>query len=138
MKKLLFLLTICLIFVGVTHSQDRYKWSKNDTLISGTDSIYVDTLESKYNIVEVIVQDTGTVLTDSLIVETLDMNYKVWTPIAVKNLSTYTESSYVIAGTGNTRRFWVLDPNIYIIRIRSVNQQYVAGRKTYISLMCKN
>ena len=133
--------TLLILFLLLTTSifaQERDKWSKVDTLISGTDSLYVDTLYSKYEFVEVTVQDTGATYTDSIQVETLDMSYKVWTPIAVRDLSTFTDDDVMIAGAGKTRRFLVLDPNIYIIRIRLINAQYVSGRMTKISIMAKS
>ena len=136
MKKTI--LILFLLLATISFAQERDKWSKSDTLIAGTDSLYVDTLKSEYQFVEIIVQDTGSVLTDSLQVESLDMNYKVWTPIAVRCLCTFSDYQYMVAGAGNTRSFLVLSPNIYILRIRLINAQYVAGRMTKISVMAKN
>jgi len=138
MKKLLFLFAICVLFLHTANAQERDKWLHSDTLISGVDSIYVDTLSSKYQFVVVTIQDTGTTYTDSLQVETLDMNYKVWSPVAVRNLIDFTDTEKLIPGAGSTRRYLVLDPNIWVIRIIRYNAQYVAGRTTYISIMAKN
>ena len=137
MKKLAFLVLLCVIFTQ-SYGQERDRWSKSDTLISGTDSLYVDTLYSKYQFVVLTVRDTGSTLTDSLIVENLDMNYKVWSPIAVRNLVDFTDTEKVIAGAGNTRQYLILNPNIYIFRVRLLNTQYIANRTTYISIMAKN
>ena len=136
MKKL-FILILLLTAFGL-NAQERDKWSHSDTLISGTDSLYVDTLYSKYMFVVVTVRDTGTTLTDSLQVEVLDMNYKTWSPVSVLNLSDGIIYDYCVAGAGLTRRFLIYDPNIYIFRVRLINAQYVAGRTTYISVMAKN
>ena len=136
MKKL-FILILLLTAIGL-QAQERDKWSHSDTIISGTDSIYVDTLYSKYQFVTVVVQDTGSVKTDSLQVETLDPTYKVWTPIGVKNLIDNTDDTLMIAGAGLTRKFQLLDPNIYIFRIRLINAEFISGRRTFISIMAKN
>lgn len=136
MKKL-FILILLLTAIGL-QAQERDKWSHSDTIISGTDSLYVDTLYSKYQIVTVVVQDTGSVKTDSLQVETLDPTYKVWTPIGVKNLIDNTDDTLMIAGAGLTRKFQLLDPNIYIFRIRLINTEFISGRRTFISIMAKN
>lgn len=137
MKKLAFLILLCVIFTQ-SYGQERDRWSKSDTLISGTDSLYVDTLYSKYQFVVLTVRDTGSTLTDSLIVETLDMNYKVWSPVAVINLSDGFAYDYCIPGANKTRSFLIYNPNIYIYRVRLINAQYVAGRTVYISSMAKN
>lgn len=136
MKKL-FILILLLTAIGL-NAQERDKWSHSDTLISGTDSLYVDTLYSKYMFVVVTVRDTGTTLTDSLQVEVLDMNYKTWSPVAVRSLADFSDYEKLIAGAGNSRQFLILNPNIYIFRIRLLNVQYIAGRTTYISVMAKN
>jgi len=138
MKKLLFLLLMCVIFTQFSYGQERDKWFKSDTIISGTDSLYTDTLFSKYQYVVLTVRDTGTVFTDSLIVETLDMNYKTWSPAAVLSLADGFIYDYIIPGAGVTRKYLIYDPNIYIFRARLLNAQYVAGRTVYISVMAKN
>ena len=137
MKKILFLILMCVIFAQ-SYGQERDKLFHSDTLISGTDSIYVDTLYSKYRYVTITVQDTGSVFTDSLQVETLDPVYSVWTPIGVTNLIDGTDDTLMIAGAGKTRKFLVLDPNIYIIRVRLINAEFINKRGTLISIMAKN
>lgn len=136
MKKLLILILLLTAF-GL-NAQERDKWSHSDTIISGTDSLYVDTLYSKYQYAVLTVRDTGSTFTDSLQIEVLDMNYKTWSPVSVLNLSDGIIYDYCVAGAGLTRRFLIYDPNIYIFRVRLINTQYVAGRKTFISVMAKN
>ena len=136
MKKL-FILILLLTAFGL-NAQERDKWSHSDTIISGTDSLYVDTLYSKYQYAVLTVRDTGSTFTDSLQIEVLDMNYKTWSPVSVLNLSDGIIYDYCVAGAGLTRRFLIYDPNIYIFRVRLINTQYVAGRKTFISVMAKN
>lgn len=136
MKKLLILILLLTAF-GL-NAQERDKWSHSDTIISGTDSLYVDTLYSKYQFAVLTVRDTGSTFTDSLQIEVLDMNYKTWSPVSVLDLSDGILYDYCVAGAGLIRRFLIYDPNIYIFRVRLINTQYVAGRTTFISVMAKN
>jgi len=152
MKKLLILLALCVISLH-SYAQERDTWEKMTALTTDTtgsvqdeDSMWVhgtpvttttDTLFSRYQYVLLTVQDTGTVFTDSLIIETLDMNYKVWSPVAVLNLSDGIIYDYCIPGAGVTRKYLIYDPNIYIFRVRLLNSQIVQSRTVYLSYMAK-
>jgi len=143
MKKLLFLLALCVISLH-SYAQERDVWERMTTLTIDTAgsvkpvTTSTDTLFSRYQYVVLTVQDTGSVFTDSLIIETLDMSYKVWSPVSVLNLSDGIIYDYCIPGAGNTRKFLIYDPNIFIFRIRVLNTQVLQGRTIYLSIMAKN
>jgi hypothetical protein len=138
---------IALIFLTVPlFAQQTDSWVAWDTLISGTDSLVVDTAKSweKYAIITVI--DTGVAVAsggidDSVFVEIYDPKLAVWVRCAVRNLYDYADYPVAVPGSGNTRMFLILYPAFSegsLVRLRKGNVTYTAGVRTLISLRWVN
>ncbi len=139
MKKLIIILLFLIpIF---SFSQERDKWYLNDTLASGTDSIKVDTLESKYlySILTLTAIDTltGSLSTnDSVIVEWYEPSLNVWTPINLRYMSNWIDYERAVLATAESKSYFLLHPAIWIMRVRLINADNTY-RKVHTSLLCK-
>jgi hypothetical protein len=103
-----------------------------DSLISGTDSLVIDTCGTQYQYIYVTIKDTGVAVAsggiqDSVLVETYNPKLAEWVRVGVRNTLTYTDTEVAVPGSGNTRMFLVLATGIDKIRYRKGNVTYTAG-----------
>lgn len=134
----IFLFTFLMILAGSAHSQTLIdKMVQSDTLVAGTDTLVVDTLNAKYQYVYVTVSDTGATNTDSVAFESWDSKLQAW--VRVGAVSMYDNTSISVTSSSNAVRMYLLnDTGIEILRQRLINVVYVAGRRVLTSLKLIN
>lgn len=123
--------------VGSINAQDfQDKLIKSDTLISGTDSLVIDTLKGNYSYVYVMVIDTQATAADTVVFETWSQKDAAW--IRVGAINCYDNSNVTAASVlvNAARMFLILDNDIYIFRQRLVSHR--TGHRIFTSLKCVN
>lgn len=129
-------LVLLLVFAGsLQDSQDSGSITHPmyDTLIAGTDSLVVDTLNGNWGKVIVTVTDTGSTFTDSIFFESYSIQQGEWVRMGATDLLTGSITT-VGANAGTSRMYEMLDKAIFYIRYRRGNLVYTAGAQTLISL----
>jgi hypothetical protein len=135
-----------LLLTASVYAQQNDTWKNFDTLISGVDSLVIDTSKTFNKYLVVTVTDSGVAVAsggidDSVFVEVYDPKLAVWVRVGVRNLLDFTDYPAAVPGSGNTRDFLVLYPAFSsgsMVRLRKGNATYTAGVRTLTALRWVN
>lgn len=127
------IIAILLLIGTQAYSQRSNRPVLSDTIVTGLDTIVVDTLNANWTNVYVTVNDTGATHTDSVAVESWDAELEIWVRIGAWDTYTNTFVS-VLAAVNTARKYLLDDKGIYILRLRLINAIYVSGRRVQTDL----
>lgn len=132
MKKIIIVMFFFLAIGTGQAQEDAY--FQSDTLIAGTDSLIIDTLNGRYENVYVNVLDTQATAIDSIAFESWDYKLQAWIRIGAVNMF---NNASVMSGNAilnQPRKYLLNDKAIYILRQRLLQNSYRAGTRKFTSV----
>lgn len=132
MKKIIIVMFLFLAIGTGQAQEDAY--FQSDTLIAGTDSLIIDTLNGRYENVYVNVLDTQATAIDSIAFESWDYKLQAWIRIGAVNMF---NNASVMSGNAilnQPRKYLLNDKAIYILRQRLLQNSYRAGTRKFTTV----